>query len=472
MAWLRSTNFWVGVGIAVVLFSFKWQTLALPFFWDEMGAYVEHVFRAHDDFLNFFTAAEFVGHPPGLQFIVWFFHKLFGATIVVTRVVCLLEVCLLLFVIVLAGKRFGGWGVGLFAALNTFCLPIIFAQSTMFLGDINYTPFIFLYTYLFFVKRYKLALWVGLLCGLLRETSVLFTPVLLLFSIWPRVESSRLKIIAAVAPLITFFGFMISNFLQTGYFFTHQAAIEGHFVFSLAQFGESFIKSCRMIFVEQYLYIFLIPFLIGLMRQMFFPHCQRIVKEYVIATIVTVLIFVLFNTFDSGRLVRYFIPIIPGVVLMGTYFIWSFFRRYSWILQIAILVFLVRHQSSTKPEMMGTAFETEMQYVDVIEISQAVTHYVEKTFADKIILSPWPLFHMFHFPYMGYVSKEMKIEYLRDDINELEPCGPFDVFVWSGNSDVRFINSKERFVQKYDLQLVRNFEHKGKIAEVYTRSVK
>ena len=472
---VRAQRLNIGIisGILILLLVIKWNVLSLPFFWDEMGAYVLYVFKAHKDFLKFFTAMEFLGHPPGLQFIVFIVHKLFGQSIFVTRMVCLLQTFLLVCVVYLAGKKLADWKVGLFAALNLFFFPIIFAQSTLFLGDINFTPFIFLYIYLFFWGKYRWAFGVGFLCGLLRETSLLFSFTLSVISIMRWRDLTRGKLASALAPLISFVCFMLSNLIQSGHLLTHPAVLEGHFIFSLSQFFATFVMCCRMIFVDQHLYIFLIPLMVGGICSgilaLFFKE-KSFISEYIFAVIFVSFVFVVFCTFNSGRLVRYFIPIIPGIVLLGTYFLWKFLGRISWAIQIIIFVFLIKHHIASSPVIQGTAFETEMQYVDVIKVSQMMTKYVEENYSDKIIFSPWPIFNMFRFPYMGYVSQKMKVEYPSERSSRLVPCGPFDIFVWSGNSDIKFVADKERFLQEYSLKLVKSFEQNGKVAEIYVKS--
>jgi len=135
------------VAVWAVLALLHLSLLRLPFFWDEAGYFVP---AAHDIFLGYGLIARTTltnGHPPLVMLYLAAIWRLFGYSILITRLAMLVFAAVGALGCYELGRRWGDRRLGLATAALSCLYPTVFAQSTLAQLDIPLfalTPWILL----------------------------------------------------------------------------------------------------------------------------------------------------------------------------------------------------------------------------------------------------------------------------------------------------------------------------------------
>ena len=452
-----------------LVFLTKMSVLKVPYFWDELLVYMNPIRvvyeRGPGNMVidgSLFNPSNFFFHPPGLPLLFYPFLKVFGHSIFLMRFMALLSVWGSMLFTYKIGKLVHSKVLGLCAGLSLFALPLVFTQSTMILGD----TFFMLFTVLYFFwllrgGRFWPLLITGLIMGFVRETSLAFVPVAMLYFIKRRDFSIKAWAVA-LSPALGVMGFFFMGGLG------HQAFVEGHI--GLHNIPQNFISSFRFAVFEDYKEILLYPGIAVALLILFIPKLREkqsgISYEHLALLLLPVILFVSFFSMHSAILSRYFNPVLPFFTLLCFYPLVRFSRMMALLFLLIVSLRLPSYAFSSNTFHLGTGHETRMEYQEVLKVQTEAAHFLEKEFPLKRIWTTWPYDVMLSDSFFGYVVHSLKVV-SAEEANK----GNFDLYVWSSNMRVEFPSLLERdaWIKKQGLTLVRSFSHKNKWVEIYSK---
>lgn len=453
---------------AVVLYLSKMSVLNVPYFWDELIVYVNPIRLVYEQGLgrmiwdgSLFNPSNFFFHPFGLPLLFLPLLNLFGHSVWLLRFCALFCVWGSLFFTYKIGKIIHGKILGFCGAVSLFSIPLVFAQSTMILGDIFFMLFSSIFFFLLIQgRKFWQLLVVGLLMGFIRETALAFVPVAGVYFCYRKDFSLRSwAIILSPAIGIIFF------FLFAG--FGHQAFTEGHISFQ--NLKEGCITSFRLAFFDDYKDILLYPALFFAFILLLFPKFKEkhgVNNENLVLLVLLILLFAAFFSFDKGVLSRYFNPILPFFTLLCFYPLVRFSRLMAILFLFIVAIRIPEYAFTTNNFQLGSGHETRMEFQEVLKVQKEAARYLELEHPLKRIWTSWPIDVMLSDSFFGYVTHSLKV------VNQKEAeRGDFDLYVWASNMKVEFASLDERdlWIKNQKLKLIKNFTYKNKWVEIYSR---
>ncbi len=466
----RSLDILIFVVLFLILFITKLDYLGLPFYWDEMGVYIEHLYKLSEDFTYIFNTGAFHGHPPGLQLLLLPIYKIFNQSVESVRVSMLFASVGTLFLTYKIGEHFHSKMLGIFASILLLVNRTFFVYSIQFVGD-NFLAFITaLFVYLTIKKKFVLALLVGLFMGGCRETAIAFGPLVMLFVLITDKTHWKKWMFVCLAPFVSLSLFYTYQKIFGGSFFAHQAFETKDILISLEAFKTNFKNVIFFIFIEhkKYLVILFIPAVILSLIKIKFHKKDKIDFAILAMSVFVILEFVVFFSFNSGTLDRYFLPIYPYLYLLLTIPFIFLLKELS-LLMLPFIILYSFHYKQTVNHNNGMGYENTMRYVEVVGLFQQMAHYIENNHKGKVIFSPWPIFHVFQFPFMGYVKEKFQVVSLGHGHRQYKANADFDIFIWGNNTDMYVVNDKARFVKANNLKLIKKFTDKDNSVEIYSK---
>lgn len=462
--------------IFFVLLLLKFPHMNLPAFGDEMFAYI---WPAHEILTGGFREMTYphfaYNHPPGVPLILFLFFSVWGTDIFVVRLCAFSFSVMTLFYTFKTGEMLQGNGkrTGILATLCLLLTPLFFASSTLFFGDTIVAAFTTFYFFLVLRGQWKTAIVTGLFMGLARETSLAFGVGALVLILREK-KVSWWSLLAVCSPFISLSLFYLHHKAMTGNFLNHVAISDGDISFDLSQslfIWERFSEWSWFLFYWEGRIVLTLAAFLGLLLG------KGKWKGPELALGVIVLIFLLFFSFDSKALIRYFLPVFPSLYLL--FFSWigrSFPRKDSWL----ALFFLVL----AVPMIYGKGFaggghlkwihpltpEGNMNYRLVTGVMKEVAQYLEKIHPEKTILAPWPMDMAFASPLWGYVDKTLQIKRI-DPRGEFASIGnDYHFFLCLKNSGVDLHCPYRDSLRRRDgLVLLTSFSRQPYSLEIYTR---
>jgi 4-amino-4-deoxy-L-arabinose transferase-like glycosyltransferase len=446
----KALQYDLGAGLLLcsIVFILKIGVLNLPYNWDEMGGYMTPAhWLAQGSLIGVFPGFHppyiFFGHPPALYLSVAFLFKIFGERIWIAHLFAICFSFLGVYFSYLLATRLTDRMTGIFASLILFFSPLYFAQSGMVHADLFVTSLGVMCVYFFFQRRYLTYLLCGTCLVMVKESGAAIIFAIMIYSYLADRDDPRRKtvLLKYSVPLIVLCLFFILQKITTGVFLPNQ-------YFDTNRFFLITGRSITWTFVRQGRIAVTLLTIVA-----FFLNKHAWKEEFNLFLLIS-LFFVGTYSFIYCT-ARYVLPVFPYYCILCAYAIALLFnnvKRQLMVNTAIIVLFIIMTYGAGTGSHGG--YDEDMQYVDVVLNHKDACNYVEKAFPGKAVLAEWPLNEALRFPFLGYVSKPLRVVTVKE---------PYDVVVYTrqGHPD----NEKLRTLKK--LRLDRVFERNGKHVEIY-----
>ncbi len=449
----------------VIVFASKWNTLHIPYYWDETGwataAYWLSGVNLVRAIPGLHPPTTFWGHPPALYVSLATLLKLFGHSVWPSRVLIFCFALLGTYFTYLLGRLLYGRTAGMFSAGFLFFSETYFAQSGMFLGDLPVTAFGVMAIYFALRQRYAPYLLCGSYCVLIKETAgaIVCSLVIYVFLTTRGDLQSRLREVAKYSvPLLVLIAFFVWQKFATGHFCCIYP-----FNFELFEARKELLVHKAVVISEwlfwyQYRYIFTGMIALNVLLN----KAARRQKEFVLF----VSIFVLsgYSFCFLYFLPRYLLPTLPYLCIAAAGSIVSVvrFRIAQMALAGGTLALLVYSLPGT---ILRGNYEWNMTYLDVVQMHKAIYTYIADDCPMARVLTVWPHTVQLRQPHLGYVKMPIAVVPFAEDTDS----NAFDVLLLSiPSADEK--GALREYARRNNLHLVKRLAQGRIIAELYTMS--
>lgn len=441
--------------------------LHLPYFWDEAGYFIPAA-------LEIYTRFEFIpqitlsnAHPPLFPAYLALCWKLFGNSILVTRLAsCFIAAGYLLTVYKLA-RRTSNSSVARATCICFALYPVFFAQTTLAHLDMTAALFALLGLYFYLpdsldfaaqrslpsnadkpfsenetithrfalINCSALRLTLSTICfglsALAKETAILVPATIVAWNVLCLLFEARKKLNArtftvkdfafALAPMLSFVPLAVwfaYHFARTGFVFGNPEFVRYNVTatLSVARLLAAFIM--RVWHVTGYMNLFALT-LVTVVAMRFAPRNEsknssgaaaqrpRIdtrVQLLFLALIVTHVL--AFSVIGGALLARYLLPVLPLLFLICV----STLRRRArcWQLVVALVCFAFVVGWFINP-LHRFPFEENLAYRHYIASHQRAARIVERDYANAVVLTAWTASDELAHPYLGYVARPIQV---------------------------------------------------------------
>jgi len=417
---------------SVALFAQHAPLLQLPYFWDEAGYYIP---AARDLLLTGSVIPHSTpsnAHPPLVMAYLALAWKLIGFSPVVTRTAMLLIAALSLLGVFRLAQRVANTEVAIGSVICTACYPVFFSQGSLAHVDLAAAGFTF-WGMLAYVehRRFGTALWFSL-AVLTKETAILAPLALFGWELlscrgpWPGLNSAgkeghgpcpvvtRLALLVPLVPLGIWYGY---HYLQTGFVFGNPEFFRYNVQATLRPLRIVLALGLRWWQVMGYLNLYFLT--VATVLAMFrppvrdgFEERERIALRVQFAFLAVILTYVLAMAVVGGAaLSRYLLPVIPLIIIVCVSTLRRRVRMWWAVVGVVTLTFVVAWFVNPP---YGFSFEDNLAYRDYIRLHQGAETYLEARYPMSRILTAWPASDEISRPYLGYVTRPMRVVRIDD----------------------------------------------------------
>ncbi|MGC1435305.1 MAG: glycosyltransferase family 39 protein [Terriglobales bacterium] len=433
----------------VVLFALHTPLLRLPYFWDEAGYYVPAArdLLLHAELIPRSTPSN--AHPPLVMAYLALTWKFLGYSPVVTRTAMLGIATFSLLGVFRLAQRVANTEVAVASAICIALYPVFFAQSSLAHVDLAAAGLTF-WALLAYVedRRWTAALWFSL-AVLAKETAILaplalfareFLVALLVIPSEARdLGSSRVqrkpRFLVAFAPrndkamtwsgvcgqllipLIPLTLWYTFHYARTGFIFGNPEFFRYNVQTTLQPLRILLALGLRLWQVVGYLNLSFLT-LAGVLA-MWLPALrdhgeerQRISLDVQFSFLAIIAAYVVAMAVVGGAvLARYMLPVVPLLIILWV----STLRRRVrlWRVVIAIVALAFVAALFVNPPY-GFSIEDNLAYRDYVLLHQQAEDYAEARYPMARVLTAWPASDELTHPYLGYVTRPMRVFRIED----------------------------------------------------------
>jgi dolichyl-phosphate-mannose-protein mannosyltransferase len=409
----------VFVFIFAVILALHAPLLRLPYFWDEAGYYIP---AARDLLLTGSLIPHSTpsnAHPPLVMVYLAIWWKLAGFTPLVTRAAMLLIAAFSLLGPFRLAQRVANEEVAIASTLCTALYPVFFAQSSLAHVDLAAAGFVMwgLSAYVY-DQRSATALWFT--CAVLaKETAILAPFALFAFECARpvlRVRSpqppgrGKFPLVFPFVPLLGWYAF---HYFQTGYVFGNPEFFRYNVRATLQPLRVLLALLIRLWQTFGYLGLSLLT--LGALFAMWRPPIKeegterrpRISLDVQYAFLaVTAAYIAAMAVLGGAVLARYLLPVIPLVIIVCVSTLWR--RVRLWLPVVAVVAVGFIWGWLVNPPY-GFSPEDNLAYRDYIRLHQRAESFLEARYPMARVLTAWPAADELTRPYLGYVTRPMRI---------------------------------------------------------------
>jgi len=418
--------------------------LHLPYFWDEAGYYVP---AARDIFLAGSLIPHSTlsnAHPPLVMAYIALAWKIAGFKPVVTRAAMLLIAAVAVLGVFRLAQRVANIEVAVGAAICSALYPVFYAQSSLLHLDLAAAAFTF-WGLLAYVedRAWATALWFSL-AALTKETAILVPVALIAHMIgkqlrhvlqshqpcphtapvspaefredFRKIPPNRMWY-ALLAPMVPLGLWYAYHWHQTGFILGNPEFYRYNVQSTLQPLRIALALGMRLWQLLGYmgLYLLTLPTLVA----MWLPPIsdrgeerQRIALDVQFSFLAVILAFLAAMAAIGGAvLARYMLPVIPLVMIICI----STLRRrvgYWWVVVgIAAVAFVVGWGLNPS---CGFSFEDNLAYRDYIRLHERGENFLQERYPASRVLTAWPASDELKRPYLGYVTRPMRVVRIED----------------------------------------------------------
>jgi 4-amino-4-deoxy-L-arabinose transferase-like glycosyltransferase len=422
----RASHLIFFLAFAAILVAMHWPLLTLPFHWDELGQFVPAALDLDRDGAWVPHTALPNVHPPGLLLILALVWKVFGFSIVASRLTMLAIAIVgvyLSFLLAIRLSRKSPDAPAIAAVVFLIAAPLFYTQSMMVLLDMPAMTLTVLALLLFFDQRYAACALAATALVLVKETAI-STPMV--FAAWLLFREKRIReALYFLAPALALGLWLLELHHVTGHWL-------GNEEFARFNVNQSLSFSHVMYAIGRRIY------LLFLSDGHFLGAAALIAgwrllggKEWTIAGWVALAQATLVTVLGGAVLDRYMLPVLP--ILYAAFAVaalaWS--RPVRLCVQGAMVTLFVIGWFWNSPVLY--AYEDNLAMVDFVRLEQQAAEYLEDHMADQRIATAWPFYDALKRPEFGYVQRPLNLAKRVTgvrliDLTELNPKD-FDVLV-------------------------------------------
>ena len=447
--------------LLLLLLALHLPLLRLPYFWDEAGYYVPAArdLLLYGELIPHSTPSN--AHPPLVIAYLALAWKVLGYTPLVTRTAMLALAAFSLLGVFRLAQRVANSEVAVAAAICTALYPVFFAQSSLAHLDLAAAGLTF-WGLLAYVENRRWSVVVSFsLAVLAKETAILAplalftwdvaraslkldvphvipdTPVVIpseardlgsglgrqehrfLDAFAPRNDwemnfSAAWALLIPLVPLALWYAF---HYARTGFVFGNPEFFRYNVQATLQPLRVLLALGLRLWQVVGYLNLY---FLIGAgMLAMWLPPLrdngeerQRISLDVQFALLAVIVAYVVAMAVVGGAvLARYMLPVVPLVIILFVSTLRRRVRRWRGVVAIVALAFVAA--LFVNPPY-GFSIEDNLAYRDYILLHQHAEDFVEARYPMSRVLTAWPASDELTRPYLGYVTRPMRIFRIED----------------------------------------------------------
>jgi hypothetical protein len=439
----------------VVLFALHTPLLRLPYFWDEAGYYVPAArdLLLHGELIPHSTPSN--AHPPLVMAYLALAWKLLGYSPVVTRTAMLGIATFSLLGVFRLAQRVANTEVAVASAICIALYPVFFAQSSLAHLDLAAAGLTF-WALLAYVedRRWAAALWFSL-AVLAKETAILAPLALFarelvvallvvpsegvipseardlgsssiqrkprfLVASAPRIDNAMSwsgvcgQLLIPLIPLALWYAF---HFARTGFVFGNPEFFRYNVQTTVQPLRVLLALGLRLWQVVGYLNFSFLT-LAGLLA-MWLPALRdhgeerkRISLDVQFSFLAIIAAYVIAMAVVGGAvLARYMLPVVPLVIILWV----STLRRRVRLWRVVIVIVALAFVAAlfVNPPY-GFSIEDNLAYRDYILLHQQAEDYVEARYPMARVLTAWPASDELTHPYLGYVTRPMRVFRIED----------------------------------------------------------
>ena len=431
-----------------VLVALHAPLLRLPYFWDEAGYYVP---AARDLLLQGTLIPHSTpsnAHPPLVMAYLALAWKILGFTPAVTRVAMLAVGAFSLLGVFRLAQRVANTEVAIGSTVCTALYPVFFAQSSLAHLDLAAAGLTF-WALLAYVenRRWSAAAWFSL-AALAKETAILAPLALLVWELIATLflipskardlgsssarQETRFFVTFAprndrvmswltcgplFLPLIPLALWYAFHYARTGFVFGNPEFFRYNVEATMQPLRVLLALGLRIWQVVGYLNLSFLT-LAGLLAMWLPPlsdkaeERKRIALDVQFAFLAVIAAYVVAMAVVGGaELARYMLPVVPLVIVLWV----STLRRRVRIWRSAIAVVALAFVAGlffNPPH--GFSIEDNLAYRDYILLHQQAEDFVEARYSMARVLTAWPASDELSRPYLGYVTRPMRVFRIED----------------------------------------------------------
>jgi len=431
-----------------VLVALHAPLLRLPYFWDEAGYYVPAArdLLVQGTLIPHSTPSN--AHPPLVMAYLALAWKILGFTPAVTRVAMLAVGAFSLLGVFRLAQRVANTEVGIASTVCTALYPVFFAQSSLAHLDLAAAGLTF-WALLAYVenRRWSAAAWFSL-AALAKETAILAPLALLVWELIATLflipskardlgsssarQETRFFVTFAprndrvmswltcgplFLPLIPLALWYAFHYARTGFVFGNPEFFRYNVEATMQPLRVLLALGLRIWQVVGYLNLSFLT-LAGLLAMWLPPlsdkaeERKRIALELQFAFLAVIAAYVVAMAVVGGaELARYMLPVVPLVIVLWV----STLRRRVRIWRSAIAVVALAFVAGlffNPPH--GFSIEDNLAYRDYILLHQQAEDFVEARYPMARVLTAWPASDELSRPYLGYVTRPMRVFRIED----------------------------------------------------------
>jgi hypothetical protein len=432
--------------LILLLVVLHWPLLQLPYFWDEAGYYIP---AARDLLLTGSLiphATPSNAHPPLVMAYLALWWKVVGYAPAVTRTAMLVIAAFALTGLLRLAESIANREIAVAATLCTGLYPVFFAQSSLDHVDLAAAGLTFwgLHAYVE-ARRMPATLWFSL-AALAKETAIL-APLALCaregFRWVPhpkdgdarRPRCARMSPICLLIPTLPLVFWYAYHYSRTGYVFGNPEFFRYNAEATLRPLRFVLALCIRVWQTFGYFHLFLLTLAAGLAmglppRRDQDSERRPIDPDVQFAFLAVILAYVLAMSLLGGALLaRYMLPVVPLVVVISISTLWRRVRLWPAVIAMVAVAFVTGWFINPP---YGFSPEDNLAYRDYIGLHQRAESLMEARYPMARVLTAWPGSEELAHPYLGYVTRPMRVVRIEDFtveqlLSAAELHGRFDV---------------------------------------------
>jgi 4-amino-4-deoxy-L-arabinose transferase-like glycosyltransferase len=387
---------------AATLLAMHGPLLTLPCHWDELGQFVPAALDLYRDgaWVPHSTLPNV--HPPGVMLLLALVWKVFGFSILTSRLTMLAIATVgvyLSFLLAIRLSRKSPDAPAIAAVVFLIAAPLFYTQSMMVLLDMPAMTLTVLSLLLFFDERYAACAVATTALVLVKETAI-STPMV--FAAWLLFREKRVReALYFLAPAAALGLWLVELHHVTGNwlgndefarFNVNQSLGFSHILYAIG-------RRIYMLFLSDGHFLGAAALIAGwrLLRG----------KEWTIAGLVAIAQTAVVTLLGGAVLDRYMLPVLP--ILYAAFAVaasaWS--RRVRLCVQGAMVTLFIVGWFWNPP--VPFPYENNLAMVDFVRLQQSAAEYLESHAADQRIAAAWPFSEAVVNPEFGYVRRPLNL---------------------------------------------------------------
>lgn len=404
------------IGSILLLWLLRWESLKLPYFWDEMGVYgngVQYLISHEIGILPEVLPADISrGHPLLFFTIHALVIQFFGNEFFVSHVFSLLVSSLTLVSTYLLAKEFLPKILAAGCVVLLLSQNIFLAQSSLVIPEMMIALVSTLAILNFVKKRYAWAILLLCFGVLIKESVILIAAFLGFVFLIKLIKNGSLRLemaqlLSFSLPLVVLLSFLFIQKMQQGwYFFPYHTEILQDGAFS--GFFEKLEMHYTFLFFKQGRNQWLIAGLLGLLSLGFSKNKQKLL--FLLSFFIVNLLLFSF-AFYMDRYILYLYPIIVILIVQGVYFL-SLQRKFVSILLVLVLASL----SFAQIQDSSFRYDASLAYEDVVLAHQeAISYFCELD--EKNYDANFPINMSLWNSQLGYLNESCESSLIYDQLS-------------------------------------------------------